>query len=90
MSLGPNHQPDMKVGDIVSASGGWDMGIINNLCTEDIISDIINTPIPTTTNVNDKPSWRGTGSAKFSTAKCYDILHDEENNHNHNHNHSVD
>ncbi|KAM7490121.1 hypothetical protein LguiA_033042 [Lonicera macranthoides] len=69
MTMVPNHRLDLKVKDIMFASGGWDMEKIALLFSPEVIDDIFNTPIPTNMSLDDKPSWGGKRNGKFCLAK---------------------
>ncbi|KAM7478999.1 hypothetical protein LguiA_027212 [Lonicera macranthoides] len=82
LTIGSSHQLDLKVSDIISAFGGWDMENLNLLLPLDIIKEIVNTSIPIKAGVDDKPTWGGKGSGKFTVSKCYNTPVEDLVDHN--------
>lgn len=75
---------NMKVKDIISANNLWDTTVIDHIIPPHCKMDIMNTPLPVCSTLEDSPSWMGTSSGKFSIKSCYDIIvngdePDEEN-----------
>lgn len=78
MEVNPDHI-HLMVKDIITASSGCNDHKIRFIIHEEIVLDIMNTPIPVTVNASDKPSWGGKGSGRFSISKCYNGIIEKNN-----------
>ena len=66
----------VSVQSLMINGAAWDIHKIRTMFPHDIVTDIENIPLPTTMNMEDKASWLGSGSGKFSMGKCYSHILD--------------
>lgn len=65
---------DLKVNNYIFEGRDWDVNAVNQLFSVDIAFDIFNTPMPSSAVLNDKPSWMGSDSGKFTVSTYYSFI----------------
>ena len=66
------------VESLINVNSCWDLNKISNSIPTVLHSDIINTPLSCELTNEDKPSWLGKGSGKFTVSSCYNQISKEE------------